>query len=332
MILDVLALVLAGPVPPAPVPVPVVERRAALRMHVEARADVAPSRAFLLDDHDHDHDDHEHDRARAHGPERGAGPAGHRLAHPAHEGHDRHDGHEGHAGFDHHHASPLGTPQLHAFLTEPAFLGRDVLAHVVATEDDVEAELEVEWALSSRWLVVVGASHTRGEEEDELGPVEAALRYVVCSGDRTVLSVQAGVEVPTRSEESAALGFAALGWLDLGRDVTLQGSLGIEVEPEEDAAAVPFSLALGWTTPIRSPFACPPEHGHAHGAEPRLSLLAELGGRAPLGDDEETGLASVLGLIFPLTREVEVRAGWLRGLSGEDEGTSAIVLGTVLHL
>ena len=72
-----------------------------------------------------------------------------------------------------------------------------------------------------------------------------------------------------------------------------------------------------------------PECGHVHAAEPRDPLLAEVGGAVPFdGEVEATGL---LGAVFPLTREFEVRVAWTRGLAGEVEGDSGVVVGMVVH-
>jgi hypothetical protein len=48
------------------------------------------------------------------------------------------------------HANPCGTPFVHGFLTEPAFLGRDLFVDMTRSGDETEAEVEVEWSLTRR--------------------------------------------------------------------------------------------------------------------------------------------------------------------------------------
>jgi hypothetical protein len=258
---------------------------------------------------------------------------GHEHAHASHGPPTAHG-----SRFRHLHASRRGTPQVHGFLTEPAFLGRDVILGFSRLSGpgsvETEVEAEVEWAVSRRVLLVGEVAHAWEPEEDAWSPVEVGVRYLVAETDRVLLSVQGNVAIPTASGQATPLGASLLGWGDLGADVTLQASLGVERDLDADTWAVPFAATLAWSTPLRSPFVRCGVDEHAHGIETRLTLLAEIGGELPLDDDEESEATAfgLVGFALPLTHEVEVRAGWLRGLSGDAEDVDGLTLGLIVHL
>ena len=57
------------------------------------------------------------------------------------------------AKWEHRHMSPRGTPYIHAFSVEPAYLGRELIVDYLITEFDGETEqaveVELEWATRS---------------------------------------------------------------------------------------------------------------------------------------------------------------------------------------
>src|SRR5687768_10438453 len=76
------------------------------------------------------------------------------------------------APVDHAHASRRGTPYVHAFHVEPAFLGRDLLVHAEKEGDEHALEAELEFALTRRLLVIAEVPFHWTDEADGVGDVE----------------------------------------------------------------------------------------------------------------------------------------------------------------
>ena len=106
----------------------------------------------------------------------------------------------------HRHFSRLGTPFVHLFSLEPAFLDRDLFLDYRVTrgpdENEAEFEAELEWALTRRVGVVVEAPILRldpiGEEtESGLGDIALAPRALLVESDTFLLSGNLEFSIPT---------------------------------------------------------------------------------------------------------------------------------------
>jgi hypothetical protein len=245
---------------------------------------------------------------------------------------------------DHAHESRCGTPYVHAFHAEPAFLGRDLLVHVEEEGDEHSLEVEVEWALSRRLLLV--AEVPFGWTTDGSGPGDAglALRALGIETDRFLLSGQVSVEMPTAANDlgagEAIVAPGLTSWLDLGHWFTAQASATLEAGTESG------DLGLSWAAVLAKSFRCPtalpgcgcdaPGHDEpGHGHESVLTLFLEgRGGHALSGADEGTAEYEVLlGVSVPFSSDVDLRAGWTTLWADDaDAPDHGWVLGFVLHL
>lgn len=253
------------------------------------------------------------------------------------EGHDE-EGHDARAALGwrldegwldehvHSHASRAGTPYVHAFLTEPAFLGRELLVGYAESGSESAVEAELEWALTRRLgLVVEGAWLDTGTTSG-FGDSVVALRGLLAEHDRLLLALTGEVGVPTGSARKGtggeAWGFGGIlnAWVDLGHWVTLQTSAGIERVSELGETAFVWSAAVTKSFPVRPLIARPAD-------EPTiLALHAEIAG--------ETGLSSgsgstegqwLLGVTYPVAAEFDVRAGYTRDFRGRSGWTVGFV-------
>jgi hypothetical protein len=263
------------------------------------------------------------------------------------EDHDHDHGHDhGHEdapplGFDiteawldkwvHRHSSATGTPLVHAFLTEPAFLGRDLFVTFAGTGAEKAVEVELEWALTRRLGLIAEVPWVDTGEESGVADSVLALRGLLIEKERFLFSLTAEAGLPTGSESkglgSGAWGWGAIfnAWGDLGHWFTLQGAGGIERVPALS------ETAFVWSFTFSKSFRVPPlfKFGReAHGVVPALSLLAEIAGETGLssGSGPTEGLW-LLGVTYSITRSFDFRAGYTRGFRGGD----GWIVGFVLH-
>lgn len=292
--------------------------------------------------------EHAHDHA-ARGGKFSAEPGRHLW----HRGHgDVHDGH-GHdhaprrllhtdlrrgwcAPTEHVHVSGCGTPYVHGFGTEPAFLGRDVFLDASRSGDETEVEAEIEWSLTRRLGVIAELPYIDAEDSG-FGDAGIGLRALLVEEPRFLLSTSAEVEIPTGSERrglgsgNVALGANLHTWLDLGSWVTLQTQLGIEHVPDEGESE------FGWSATLAKSFRANPlirtcRSGHDDHGPTAFSLLAEIHGLTALsGDTGATEGRWLLGASYPLTWRVDLRAAFSRSY-GSDEDDEAWTLGFIFHL
>jgi hypothetical protein len=248
---------------------------------------------------------------------------------------------------DHAHASRRGTPYVHAFHVEPAFLGRDVLLHVEREGDEHGVEAELEWALTRRLLLVAEVPYAWTEDEDGFGDVALGLRGLLLETDRLIVSAQVGVELPTASgglgadEVVVSPGFSA--WADLGGRFSAQAGVNFGYATESGDTEVSWGAALVKSFPFCPLFrSCAgthaeEEHGqeeHAHGHGTFLSLFLEGRGVYPLSGPEEGASTHelLLGVSVPVAADFDLRVGWTLLWDDEADAASGWVAGFVLHL
>ncbi|MCA9314882.1 MAG: hypothetical protein KDB73_05275 [Planctomycetes bacterium] len=237
--------------------------------------------------------------------------------------------------FEHVHEGRCGTPMVHAFLTEPAFLGRDLIVGAELGEDEREVEAEIEWALSRRLGLVVEVPWIDAESTG-FGDPALGLKALLVEEERALLSASIKVEVPMASTSSGlgsgswAYGAGLHGWFDLGSWTTLQTYLGVEHLPAEDETELVWSLSLGKSLGWHPFLGDCGSAQHDHGPT-SVTLMAEVAGVAPLGssDDDLSG-RWLLGASLPLSRSLDLRGGFTRTW-GDTEREEAWVVEVIVH-
>jgi hypothetical protein len=252
--------------------------------------------------------------------------------------------------------SPRGTPFVHLFGLEPAFLDRDLFVDFAFTEaeDEEESELavELEYAQTRRLGIVVEAplvslNPDEGETEFGLGDAAIAPRALLVETDRFLLSANLEVAFPTGSESrglgsgEVAIGPSVSTWLDLGNWFTLSTQVGTEHGTESGDSELSYAAALTYS--FRGPVLFPGQaedhagHAHGHGAShfpPGLtSLILEYAGRTALsGDERDRSTGEVLfGLSHVLTESLEVRGAYQLPVGGTRDIDYGYVLSLIYH-
>lgn len=243
------------------------------------------------------------------------------------------------AEWKHTHMSPRGTPYIHAFSVEPAYLGRELVVDYLITEFDGEteqaAEVELEWALTNRVGMTVElpfrALDGAAGRSSGLGDLAIAPRVLLINTDRFLLSAQFEVELPTGKEavgaDERAIGPSMLMWLDLGNWCTLQTQVGTEHDLDSDEAELAYAGALGWSLRTSRDV----DHD-LHHAEPGLiSLSAELTGRTGIrgSDDGRTTAEALLGVGYTISNFTTVRAGYQLPVGGPEDIDHALVISVI---
>jgi len=218
--------------------------------------------------------------------------------------------------WEHRHASERGTPLVHAFLSEPAFVGREVLLHGEGSGSDRALEAEVEYALTRRIALVVAAGWADGSEGSGITDSAIAVRALGGEWSRVLLSLSVETTVPTgsRSEGTGgdAWGWGVRGhaWCDLGAWFTLQSTFAYENVPAVGERVWEATVSLAKSFPVRPLFGRQADHG-----APLASLFAE---SAVAWDEDEWGGEWMVGASYALASRVDLRAAFLRSFEGDD--------------
>ena len=261
----------------------------------------------------------------------------------------------------HAHFSRRGTPFVHLFTLEPAFLDRDLFFDYRMTsgeeeEDESELEVELEWALTRRLgLVIEGplvqVNPEQGPTETGLGDLALAPRALLVDTNRFLLSANLELSLPTGSE-SRGLGGGEVGlapslsaWLDLGNWFTASAQVGTEHGLESGDSELFYNAALTYS--FLAPGLPQREHSdgeHSHGEHPHAaspahfppglaSLIVELTGRTVLsGDEDGRSTAEVLfGASYNVTAFWEVRGGYQVPVGGEQDIEDGFVFSLIYH-
>ena len=244
----------------------------------------------------------------------------------------------------HSHFSRRGTPFVHLFNLEPAFLDRDLFLdyRFAASDDEDEAELEaeLEWAVTRRIGVVVEAplvSVNPDVGQTERGPGDVAV------APRFLLSANLELSFPT-GDASRGLGGGEAGlapsisaWFDLGHWFTLHTQAGTEHGLESGDSELFYNAALTYS------FLAPPllrggghdgaHAGQAHFPPGLTNLIVELSGRTGLsGEDDGRSTAEVLfGASYNVTETWEVRGGYQIPVGDEQDIDDAFVFSLIYH-
>ena len=255
----------------------------------------------------------------------------------------------------HAHFSRSGTPFVHLFLTEPAFLDRDIFLdyRIINGQDEkeVELELEIEWAFTRRlgivlelpYVFVSPLGHENDDpDEDSFGDFAVAPRLLLVDTERFMFSVNLEIEIPTGSkarglsEGRVSLAPSVSWWYDFGHWVTWQGQTGVEFGLDSDDSE------LFWNTALTKSFLGPalfdaPSHDDAHGGRhfpPGLvNLIAEMTGRTQLSGpaDGRSTAELLLGASYLLTSNWEIRAGFQFPIFEPRDSNNSVVFGLIYH-
>ena len=158
--------------------------------------------------------------------------------------------------------SRRGTPFVHLFTLEPAFLDRDLILSYRFTdapdEREAEFEAEVEWALTRRIGLLIEAPYVMldpesGSRERGVGDTVVGGRFLLAEFDRLLLSANVALSLPT-GDDDRGLGSGEVGfepslslWLDLGRWITFNAQVGTEHGVESGDDALFYNAALTWS-------------------------------------------------------------------------------------
>jgi len=252
----------------------------------------------------------------------------------------------------HDHFSGRGTPYVHIFGFEPAFLGRagflDYRSARGSSVDERELGVELEWAFTRRLGLVVEAPYIRLEEdggssESGVGDIALAPRALLVESDPFLLSGNLEFSFPT-GDERVGLGSGEVGlapslsaWFDLGHWVQLNAQLGTEFGMESGDAEAFYGGALVYSFLTRERQGHT-GHGHRHPGRHlpagMVSAILELTGATVLdGEDEGYGTAEALfGLSYMPTSTLELRAAYQIPVGRDQEFDRAFILSLVRHL
>ena len=248
----------------------------------------------------------------------------------------------------HTHSSRRGTPLVHLFRGEPAYLGRDLLVDLSVTDGaegtEVELEAELEWAFTRRIGLVVEAPlawvNTDEGSDEGIGDLALAPRLLLAETDRFFLSAGLEIELPTGDEDrglgagEVVLAPSLAAWVDLGARVALSGNVAIEhgFESESDTlawgAGLTFPISLG-THPASDAHSPAPRHVAAG----MLSLIAEISGELPLdGEEEGSGTGEVLfGASYTVSPRLEVRGAVVLPAWTPRDFDAGVIVGVIFH-
>ncbi len=251
----------------------------------------------------------------------------------------------------HTHFSRQGTPFVHLFLTEPAFLDRDLFLDYRITrgaeENEMELEAELEWALTRRIGVVFEAPYRfldpEGEpNENGFGDIAIAPRVLLVDMERFLLAANIEIGIATGSDRrglgsgETSLSPTVSWWYDLGKWVTFQGQIGTEHALDSGDAEFLWNAALTYSLLGPSLSGTSPDvstHGGRHFPPGLINFITELTGRTQLnGEQEGRSTAEVLfGVSYLITSEWEIRAALQFPLFEPREFDNGYVIGLIYH-
>lgn len=277
-----------------------------------------------------------------------------------HHEHDAHPADETPLGFSlgdgwldpwrHADLSRRGTPFVHLFGLEPAFLDRSVILSYAFTDADDEREhefeAEIEWALTRRIGLLIEAPYAVlnpdvGPTEHGIGDTVIGGRFLLAEFDWLLVSANLGVSLPTGSEDRG-LGSGEVGlepsvslWLDLGNWITFNAQAGTEHGVESGDDVLFYNAALAWS--FRAPALFGRGTGghadHLHFPPGLTSLIAEFSGEVVLNgaDDGRATQELLLGVSHNLTQVWELRGGYQIPLGRPRDFDSGYVVSLLRH-
>ena len=245
----------------------------------------------------------------------------------------------------HTHFSRSGTPFVHGFGLEPAYLDRDLFFDFAfvrgGDENEFETEIELEWAFTRRLGFVLEVPYIQrnpdfGSTETGFGDMAIAPRALLYESDRFLLSANLEIGFPTGDEtkgfggEEVGLAPSISTWLALGRRTTLQIQFGYETGVESGDSEIFYSAAITHAIYTR---ANAPHHDPIHFPPGMVNLISEFTGRTGVDGEEEgeTSAELLLGLSYLLTPHWEIRGAYQFPIIGDTELEGTSIFGVIYH-
>lgn len=250
----------------------------------------------------------------------------------------------------HTHYSRRGTPFVHLFANEPAYLGRDFIVDTVFRDGpdgrEVELEAEIEYAFTRRIGIVVEAPYAfldpkEGERQNGLGDIVIAPRFLLAEYDRFLLSANVAFSFPTGDEGKglgsgeAGINYSLSTWTDLAANFTLQTNAGIGHGLRTDSDALTWGGAVTYTFHLDGTPQVIRADGtvRAHYPAGTVNLIAEIRGEHPLdGDEKGSGTAdAIFGASYSITPHIEVRGALIVPAWNPRELDTGVIFGLIYH-
>ncbi len=251
----------------------------------------------------------------------------------------------------HTHFSRRGTPFVHLFGLEPAFMDRDLFMDYRSVKgpggDAAEFEVELEWTLTRRFGVAFEAPYARLDPDDAnsvsgLGDFAIAPRALLVDSEIFLLSANFEIAVPSGDEDKGlgagevSLAPSLSAWLDLGHWLQASLQIGSEHGLESGNAQLFYNGALAYSflTPELLGTAWH-DHDHPGGHFPSglMTVILELTGRTVL-EGQAIGRDSaelLFGLSYNLTGDWELRSGYQVPVGAAEDIDRAFVLSLIRH-
>lgn len=253
--------------------------------------------------------------------------------------------------FVHAHSSPLGTPLIHSFRTEAAYMHRGLIVDYGLRNEregkEQEIETELAWAFSRRLGLILEIPYVFLDRDGEgrvdgFGNLAISPRFLLAECERFLLSF--GLEIETTAgdtgsgiaEDEVALAPSFSAWFDLGDWWTLSVQPGVEFPVDSGDNEFFLRLALIHT------FGCcgsdhrrgPAHRDHIETHSHRLvSVILETDIAIGLAGEEdgEWKAEGIVGITGELWENVDGRIGYQFPLSRSQDLYSGIICGLIYH-
>jgi len=251
----------------------------------------------------------------------------------------------------HSHSSPLGTPMVHPFRTEPAFTQRDVLldysTRSEAGQRQQEIAAELEWPLSRRLGLIFETPYVFVDPEDG-GPIDGfgnlaiSPRVLLAETERFLLASALEVETTAGdtatdiAEDEVALAPSLSTWIDLGGWWALNSQLGLEYPVESSDAELFFRSALIHTFGSDDTHDVVHTHDdHSGGFSAGLvSVILEVDLAVGLSGEEDGDwfAEGIVGMLVNLSDNADARIGYEFPLSTRQDLHNGVTGGLIWHI
>jgi len=252
----------------------------------------------------------------------------------------------------HQHFSRRGTPFVHTFILEPAFMDRDAFLDYRSAQgaegNETEMEMELEWAFTRRIGVAIEAPFVTIDpagtsSESGLGDIAIAPRVLLVDSAVFLLSGNLEISFPS-GKESKGFGSGELGlapslsaWFDFGNWVQGSAQVGSEHGLESGYTEIFYSSAFAYTF-LAPSLLDSSNHAHnqpgSHYPQGMTNCILEFTGRTVINGLEEGRSSSELlvGVSYSLTEMLEFRGGYQFPVGGNQGFARGFTLGLVAHL
>ena len=243
------------------------------------------------------------------------------------------------APIHHTHFSELGTPFVHPFNFEPPQIHQDAFfiyrytKNTIDGENEHEAEAHLDWALTRRLGIVIGApllglEDATGTQSAGPGDLEVAPRVMLIEQDKFILASNTFITIPT-GDASRDLGAGEsiispyiTTWHDLGNWNTLLFNVGPNIGLDSGMTSMSYAFSLTHSWVGRELLEADHDAEHAHDEGPQVhfspgmtSLYLEMTGETETTGAKRTFVELMPGISYVLTEHAELRFGVLLPVS-----------------